>query len=411
MEEIVIIDKLGALGDGITTNNEFVPLSLAGETLKIRRNKDRLDILEIISASPSRVTAPCAHFGICGGCNLQHMDLDTYAIFKHSQLESLLSREGISTEIAPIQISPQRSRRRIGIHARKIGKSVVLGFKSRKSWAVTEIGDCVISDPGLIAIFEPLKALASYLFENNKSAPVLHLTLSLTGIDIDISGVERSKSGGLSADARMNMAMIAAENDFARITMADDIIYQARIPTVQLGKAIVGLPRGAFLQATKEAEVGMQALIVEAISGAKKVADLFCGVGTFTFPMAEIASVYAADGAGAAIASLKAAQSTVSGLKPIIAEPRDLYRRPMVAAEMKGFDAIVFDPPRAGAQAQAQEIADSSVGTVVAVSCNPKTLIRDAQILISKGFKMSKITPIDQFLWSPHIESVAIFHR
>jgi 23S rRNA (uracil1939-C5)-methyltransferase len=339
------------------------------------------------------------------------MDMSAYGAFKQAQLENLLHREGFDPVINPIMISPQRSRRRIGIHARKMGRNVVLGFKARKSWAVTEVIDCIISEPSLISVFAPLRTMAAYLFENNKSAPVLHLTLSLTGIDIDISGVERTKSGGLSADARMNMAMIAAEADFARVTMGDDIIYQARIPSIQLGKATVGLPRGAFLQATKAAESAMQDLVVEAIAGAKKVADLFCGVGTFTFPMAQIASVYAADGAPAAIAALKSGISTLTGLKPIIAEARDLYRRPMLAAEMKGFDVIVFDPPRAGAMAQAQEIADSGVQKVVAISCYPKTLVRDAQILAAKGFKMTKISPIDQFLWSPHIESVALFAR
>jgi 23S rRNA (uracil1939-C5)-methyltransferase len=357
------------------------------------------------------VPPPCIHFAACGGCALQHWDIAAYSAWKRNMVDVLLQRTGLETELAPILTTPPQSRRRVGLHARKNGKQIELGFKARKSWNLVAIRECPVSDPAIVAALPHLKALAAYLFEHPKSAPILHVTLSLTGIDIDITGVERMKSGGLSADARMNIAMCAAEADFARVSMGEDMLYMARTPKVRFGKGMVGLPIGPFLQASALSETDMTHLVVAGIGEAKKVADLFCGAGTFTFPLAEKAVVYAADGSAPAIASLKTAIGTASGLKTITAETRDLFRRPMLAEEMKGFDAIVFDPPRAGAEAQAAEIARSQVGRTVAVSCNPSTFVRDANILVKAGFSLDTVTPIDQFLWSSHVELVGVFSR
>ncbi|OYW74566.1 MAG: RNA methyltransferase, partial [Asticcacaulis sp. 32-58-5] len=247
--------------------------------------------------------------------------------------------------------------------------------------------------------------------QHPKSAPILNITVSDTGLDIDIRGVERTKSGGLSADARMQIAMTASQADFARVTMSDEILYMSRAPSVRFGRAAVDLPFGSFLQASPKSEADMVRLVTEAVSGAKKVADLFCGAGTFTFPLSEQAVVYAADGAAGAVNALKAAIGRVNGLKTITAEVRDLFRRPMLAADMNGFDAIIFDPPRAGAEDQAREIAKSSVKRVVAVSCNPQTFIRDVRILMDAGFTLDTVTPVDQFLWSGHVELIGILSR
>ncbi len=406
-----LISKVGFQGDGLTAGGLVVPLTLPGERVRVRQgkanasNENRLELVEVLEASPDRVNPPCVHFSACGGCALQHWDIPVYSAWKRDTVGNLLQRAGLETELAPILTTPPGSRRRVGLHARKVGKNIELGFKARKSWNLVAIRECPVSDPAIVAALPQLKALAAYLFEHPKSAPILHITLSLTGLDIDISGVERSKSGGLSADARMNIAMCAAEADFARVSMGEDMLYMARTPKVRFGKAMVGLPIAPFLQASVSSESDMARLAVEGIGEAKKVADLFCGAGTFTFPLAEKAVVYAADGSAPAITSLKAAIGMAPGLKTITAEVRDLFRRPMLAEEMKGFEAIVFDPPRAGAEAQAAEIARSNVSRAVAVSCNP------SNILVKAGFSLDRVTPIDQFLWSGHVELVGVFSR
>lgn len=409
--QVFEIARLGAKGDGISQNGDIIPLSLAGETVRVDRQKDQWQLVEVLTASPHRIAPACGHYVACGGCQFQHMEMDFYRQFKRDSLKAVLAKSGFDVPLQPTIETPLRSRRRIGLHARKIGKSIILGFKGRKSWLVSDIDDCLIADPALWAQKDALKAIARFLFDHPKSAPVLHLTQSLTGLDIDISGIERSKSGELSADARMQMAEIAQSADFARISMGQDIIYQARIPVIEVGKARVGLPKGAFLQATPQAEAAMQNLVMAELENGMKAADLFCGVGTFALKMAEKATVLAADSTTEAIAALKAAQSTVCGLKPIQAEARDLYRRPYIASDLKGLDIIVFDPPRSGADVQSAEIAQSGVKKVIAISCNPQTFVRDAQNLTKGGYVMTRITPVDQFLFSSHMELVATFEK
>jgi 23S rRNA (uracil1939-C5)-methyltransferase len=261
-----------------------------------------------------------------------------------------------------------------------------------------------------VAAIPALKRLAAPLFEHPKSAPTLHVTLTDSGLDIDISGVER-KSGGLSADARVLLAERAAEADFARVTIDGEAAYLARLPQVRLGPATVALPPGAFLQATPQAEAVMAAFVAAQAAGAARIADLYCGVGTFTFRLAGIAPVYAADFAPEAIRALSGAMASAPGLHGVTAEARDLIRRPVLAEELKKTDLAVFDPPRAGAAEQTAELARSKVARVIAVSCNPATFARDARTLIDAGFVLERVLPVDQFLWSPHIELVGVFSR
>jgi len=253
--------------------------------------------------------------------------------------------------------------------------------------------------------------LAAPLFENAKSAPSLHVTLTDTGLDIDITGVEAKQTGGLSADARMRIAEAAQTADFARVTLAGEMLYGARTPTVQIGAATVALPPGAFLQASPEAEAAMAAFALEAMSGATRVADLFCGVGSFALRLAERASVLAVDSAEGAVRALSSARATAPGLKAIEVQTRDLSKRPMLAQDLVKMDAVLFDPPRAGALETAQQLAQSKVARVVGVSCNPATFARDARVLIDAGFVLDRVLPVDQFLWSPHVELVGVFSR
>ncbi len=416
MDFEAIIEKVGHQGDGLTIDGRPVPLTLPGERVRARSVEDRSGkrhnrVIEILEASPDRVTPPCPHFESCGGCSLQQWDMTAYSAWKQGLVQTMLDRAGFDVACNPIITTPLHSRRRVGLHARKLGKAVEIGFKARRSWDLVPIHVCPISDPAIVNALPQLKALAAGLFEHPKSAPILHVTVSQTGLDIDISGIERGKSGGLSADARMTVAMAAGEADFARVTIGGEIAYGARPARVRFGQATVDLPAGAFLQATPQAEAAMTGLVKQAVAGAARVADLFCGAGTFTFPLAEVASVTAIDGAPEAVAALKRAIATAPGLKLITATTQDLFRKPLLAEEMRGLDAVVVDPPRAGAEAQATQIARSKVGRVVAVSCNPQTFVRDARILADAGFALDSVTPIDQFLWSSHVELVAVFTR
>ena len=403
------IQAVGAQGDGIAEGS-FVPLTLPGELITAEMTGNRGELVEVLEPSPDRVIPPCPHFGVCGGCAFQHWDAQPYLDWKREQVQFQLAREGLETEVLPTFASPPASRRRVALHARGGKGGARLGFKERRSWNLAKIETCPVTNPKLVAAFPALARLAAPFLEHPKSAPTLHVTLTATGLDIDITGVE-AKSGGLSADARVRAAMIAGEFDFARVTMAGEMIYMARQPMVKLGPVVVSLPAGSFLQAVPQAEKAMVEFAVEAAQGASKIVDLFSGVGTFTFRLAEVGSVYAADSSAPAIAALKGALGTASGLKAITAEARDLTRRPVLSTELNKVDVAVLDPPRAGAFEQHVEIAKSKVARVVGVSCNPATFARDAKILVDAGFRLERVLPVDQFLWSPHIELVGVFSR
>lgn len=407
----LLIEQVGGEGDGVAHGPVFVPFALPGERVLATAGGDRRELVEVLAESEQRVEPPCPHFFACGGCALQHWAHEPYLAWKVERLRGTLARERLETEILPAFGAGPATRRRVALHARRGSREAArLGYKIRKSWDLVDIDVCPISDPKIQAAIPQLKRLAAPLFEHAKSAPTLHVTLSDTGLDVDISGVER-KSGGLSADARMILAERAAEGDFARVTLDGEVAYGARTPQVRLGPAVVRLPPGAFLQATPCAEDAMARFVVEAAAGGQRIADLYCGVGTFTFRLAEIAPVYAADFAPQAIQALNAALATAPGLKGVAAEARDLVRRPVLAEELKKVDVVVFDPPRAGAAEQTAELARSKVARVVAVSCNPATFVRDARKLVDAGFTLERLMPVDQFLWSSHIELTAVFSR
>ncbi len=410
------INAMGAQGDGLARTPDgkpaFVPLTLPGEVVRAQMDGARGEVVEILTASAERVAPACKHFGTCGGCALQHWAAEPYRAWKAEQVRLQLSMEGLETEILPTFAAPPASRRRVALHARKGGKGqgAQLGFKARRSWNLVPIEECPVADPRIVAALPALARLAEPFLEHPKSAPTLHVTLTGTGLDIDITGVER-KSGGLSADARMRAAMAASEGDFARVTMAGETVYGARQPLVKLGQAVVALPPGSFLQAVPAAERAMVEFAVAESQGASRIADLYCGVGTFTFRLAEVGAVYAAEMNAPSITALKAALGATPGLKPITAEARDLVKRPVLTTELAKIDVVVIDPPRAGAAEQTVEIAKSKVAKVVSVSCNPATFAKDARVLVDAGFRLEKVLPVDQFVWSPHIELVGVFTR
>ena len=414
MTETLTIGRMGGQGDGIAETPAgpvFAPLTLPGETARGVVRDGRLEAAEILVASPERIAPVSPHYGDCGGCSLQHWAAAPYLAWKRDQVRLALGREGIEADIEATVATPPGTRRRLALHARR-GEDgrVVLGFKARKSWRLVEVTACPVADPRLVAAFPALARVAEAFLEHPKSAPTLHVTATLTGLDVDVTGVER-RSGGLSRDAQMRAIEAAAAAGLARLSLAGETLMMERQPRVAFGPATVPLPPGGFLQAVPEAEAAMVDRAVDAVRGAKKIADLFCGAGTFTFPLATVAPVLAADASAAGIAALQAGIGTGPGMKTITAEARDLFRRPLAPYDLRGCDAVVLDPPRAGALEQTRQIAASKAAVVVGVSCNPVTFARDARILIDAGFRLERVTPVDQFLWSAHIELVGVFRR
>jgi 23S rRNA (uracil1939-C5)-methyltransferase len=407
----LVVGAVGAQGDGLAPGPVYVPLTLPGERVLALADGERAELERVLEPSSDRVVPPCPHFGACGGCALQHWDHAPYLAWKVEQVRLALARERIETAFLPAFAAGPGSRRRVALHARQGGRlEAVVGYKARRAWRLVEIATCPITDPRLVAALPVFRRLAAPLFEHPKSAPTLHATLTATGIDVDITGVER-KSGGLSADARVRVAEVAGAADLARVTLAGEMLFQARAPVVRFGAARVELPPGGFLQAVPAAEEAMAACVTEAAAGAGLVADLFCGAGAFSFRLAEASRVLAMDAAEEAVGALRRGLGSAPDLKPITAEARDLYRRPLLAQEMKKVEVAVFDPPRAGALDQAREIARSKVPVTVGVSCNPATFARDAAVLVAGGFRLDRVLPVDQFLWSPHIELVGVFTR
>ncbi len=404
------MERVGAAGDGVAAGPVYVPGALPGERVLAAIAGDRGEARELRVRSPDRVAPACPHFGECGGCALQHWRSGPYLAWKAEQIRLALARERIETEIAaPFAVSPG-SRRRLALHARSDGRGGAnVGFKARGTWRLVPIDVCPVADPRLADALPALRRLAGPLFEQARSAPTLHVTLSETGLDVEVTGVER-RAGALSGDARARVAAAAA-GDFARVTLDGEPLYQARAPVVQVGRASVAPPPGAFLQAVPAAEAAMGAFVVDALSGAARVADLYCGVGAFALRLAETAAVAAFDISEPAVRALAAAHGRTPGLKPLTAEARDLGRRPVGASELKRIEAVVIDPPRAGAAAQHRELAASGVARVAGVSCNPATFARDARILTDAGFELRRVLPVDQFLWSPHVELVGLFER
>jgi 23S rRNA (uracil1939-C5)-methyltransferase len=409
------IDRVGGQGDGVAQTPAgpiFASLTLPGETVRGVVVDGRLDQVEIVAPSPDRIAPVSPQYGDCGGCSLQHWSEGPYLDWKREQVRAALAREAIEAEIEPTVATPPGSRRRVALHARRTPDGgVVLGFKARRSWRLVQVLACPVADPRIVAAIPALTQIAAAFFEHPKSAPTLHVTWTLSGLDVDVTGVERRSGGGLSADAQTQAIRAAHRADLARLSLAGDTLVMARQPKVAFGPATVSLPAGGFLQAVPQAEAAMVARAAAAVKGSKKIADLFCGAGTFTFPLATVAPVIAADSSKAGIEALKVAVGSAKGMKPIAAEARDLFRRPLTPYDLRGCDAIVFDPPRAGAIDQTAQIAATKAAVVVGVSCNPQTFARDARVLIDAGFRLETVTPVDQFLWSSHVELVGVFKR
>ncbi|MGX1305646.1 23S rRNA (uracil1939-C5)-methyltransferase [Amorphus suaedae] len=403
----VRIRELGHKGDGIADTHPsiYVPRTLAGETVQVRATGAQAELVAVDVASPDRVEAPCPYFGSCGGCAVQHMATDPYLAWKRELVVAALSARGIDVPVAPMVPATPGTRRRAVLTALPLGRTVRLGYHARASHAIVDIESCLVLTPGLVERFGAFRDIARMTAP--KKGPLrMTVTETDTGVDVAIED-------GLEPDpARFAaLAEIMQRARIARVSLDGRAVLALAEPVVRIGKARVALPPGGFLQATAEAEEALASRVVEALSGAKRVIDLFSGAGTFALRLAETAPVLAVESDRALLnASLEAANRT-DGLKAFKAEARDLFTFPVSAKELDRFDGLVFDPPRAGAADQATEIAASKVATVVAVSCNPATLARDLRILIDGGYAVESVTPVDQFLYAPHIEVVAVLTR
>lgn len=405
----LVIQRLGAQGDGVAEHEGqqvFVPFTLPGETVLAERDGDRARLVEIITPVPHRAAPKCGHYGECGGCSLQHLSDEAYASFKRDHLAMHLSYAGIRTEIAPTIIAPPHSRRRAVFAAHRTAGEIAIGFHGRRSHRIVPITDCAVIRPALQALLPGLREIAA-LAAPPRDALQLAATETLTGVDLAINGAPPKLPG----DVRALLVLTASKLNLARLSINGDVAMERVPPILRMGGVDVVPPPGGFLQATEESEAAMVRIVVEALAGAERVVDLFSGMGTFTLPLAAHASVHAVEGEVSGLQALGRAIRKLKGIKPITTEKRDLFRQPLTQIDLSRFDAAVIDPPRAGAEAQTRELALSGVKRVVMVSCNAQTFARDLRILLTAGFGIESLTPIDQFLWSPHVEIVAALKR
>jgi 23S rRNA (uracil1939-C5)-methyltransferase len=408
----LVIDHVGHRGDGVgLTNGEsvFVPYTLGGEIVEIAPaagHPDRGRLLRIDRASAERIPPFCRYFGGCGGCAIQHWQPEAYRAWKRGVVVDTLAHAGIECEVDVLVDAHGTGRRRITVHARRGSDGELrVGFAAANSHAIVAIDDCPILDPALHGAFDASRALAATLKPADKPLDI-QVTLVSNGLDVDIRG-----SGLLPATMIAALSRVAEQHRLVRLTRHGELVLMRTPPMIAIGAAQLTLPPGSFLQATAAGEEALAARVTAHCQRARHVADLFCGVGPFALRLAAKARVSAFDNDAGAVAALQKAASATSGLKPVKAEARDLFRRPLMPQELRDYDIVVLDPPRQGALTQVQQLAVSRIPAVVAVSCNIATFARDARILIGGGYRIEGVTPIDQFRHTPHVELVARFKR
>lgn len=408
MTEHLYIEKLGAQGDGVAETARgpvYVPFALPGETVKVETKGQRARLLAVDQPSPLRVEPKSRHFGSCGGCSMQHLAADAYAEWKREKLVRALATAGLEADVEALVRCPTASRRRVTLSAQRIAGRILLGFNAAQSHQIVEIEECAVAVPEIVAALNDLRQLAAILATGPKPFR-LTVTATRSGLDIAADDVGRIEEG-----KRRKLIELCLAKNFARFSCADEIIIEREKPVVMFGNVPVVIPPGGFLQATGQAEQIMAMLVQKHLEGAKYVADLFAGSGTFALRLASASRVHAVESEAMALSALDEAARRTSGLKPVKTEKRDLFRRPLTAKELSVFDGLVFDPPRAGAEAQSEQIARSTVRRVAAVSCNPGTLARDLAILTQGGYRIVRVIPVDQFLWTAHVEVVALLEK
>lgn len=405
LHEELIVTSMGAKGDGIARRDGriiHIPFTLPNETIIAIVDEERGELSELITPSPERVAPSCRWFGTCGGCALQHWATEPYTQWKRSLLGQALLQQGVETTIKPMVTAYGAGRRRVVFHARKKEGRVEIGFMARRTHQLIPIDHCPILVPAL----KDAPALAHHIasvIDTDKPLD-LHITATDTGLDCDIRGL-----GAPSDRQRRRLVENFASFHLARLSVHGALIALRNEPSLSLGRATIALPSGAFLQATSEAEKALTEIAANFLAPAKKIADLFCGIGPFAIRLAEKASIFAYDSDAKAIEALSAVRA--EGLKPIKATMRDLFRVPLVPTELNQFDAVLLDPPRAGARAQMEQLAKSDVPRIVSVACDIQSFARDAKILTQAGYVCEQVIPVDQFAFSAHLEMIALFTK
>ncbi|MEH3143831.1 MAG: RNA methyltransferase [Methylobacterium frigidaeris] len=413
--DLVAITRLGSRADGVAADGLVVPGALPGESVRVApeeggkgpggKGPRRARLVEVVAPSPDRVAPFCPYFGACGGCAVQHLAPEPYAAWKRDLAAATLARAGVATPVADLVDAHGAGRRRATLHLRRIDGEAKAGFMAARSHALVPIEACPITVPALHRAPAVARALGAPLGGGGKPLDVL-VTATEGGLDVDLRG-----HGPASDRARQALVRLAGDLDLARLALHGDVVVERRAPVLTAGPAALVTPPGGFLQATAAGEDILSALVAAAAGGVRRVADLFAGSGAFSLRLAAASTVHAVEGDGAALAALDRAARGTPGLRGVTTERRDLFRRPLLAPELDRFDAVVFDPPRAGAEAQALRIAESKVPVVIGVSCDAATFARDAAVLIRGGYRLESVTPVDQFRHSPHVELVGVFRR
>jgi 23S rRNA (uracil1939-C5)-methyltransferase len=411
--ERLVIDHVGHRGDGVAfIDGEavYVPYTLGGETVEVApvpgHHPDRRRVLEVELASPERITPFCPHFAVCGGCAIQHWEMERYRAWKRDLVIETLAQAKLDCEIDPLIDAHGAGRRRITLHARMGTHDVLkVGYAAANSHDIIPVDRCPILDPALSGALDAAWAIAEPLTSVGKPLDI-QITATDNGLDVDVRG-----SGPLPAKLIAALSRVAEQHRLARLTRHGELVLMRSPPTIAIGAAQVTLPPGSFLQATAAGEAALAELVAGHCKRAKHIADLFCGVGPFALRLAAKSRISAFDTDAGAVTALRKAATSTPGLKPIKAENRDLFRRPLMPPELRDYDTVVFDPPRQGAQAQVRQLALSKIPVVIAVSCNVATFARDARILIDGGYGIEGVTPVDQFRHTPHVELVARFAK
>jgi 23S rRNA (uracil1939-C5)-methyltransferase len=406
--ERLTIARLGRRGDGVAETDKglvHVPYALPGEVVSAEIAGDRARLVGVETPAPERIEPFCPYFGRCGGCATQHMDASLYRRWKRDLLVTALARAGIEAPVGELVDAHGAGRRRVILHARRIDGRPAVGFMAARSHDLVAIDHCPILVPALTrAAPDVARALAAAV--NLRKPLDIQVTATEGGLDVDLRGL-----GPLADRERQILVQLAERLNLARLSLHGELIVERRPPVLVMGRARVVPPPGGFLQATAAGEEALAGIVAEACAGRKRVADLFAGCGTFTLRLAESSEVHAVESHAPALAALDKAFRGTQGLKRITTETRDLFRRPLLPLELDRFDAVVFDPPRAGAEAQTRQIAASKLRRVVAVSCDAGSFTRDLSILITAGFTVHNIISLDQFRHSPHMEIVGILKR
>lgn len=403
----ISIRDVGALGDGVGSHEgqaAFVPYTLAGETITAEGEGPHFSVVSIETSSPERIDPVCSHFGTCGGCAVQHWKQEPYLAWKRDLVANALAAAQVSAEVdACIGCGPS-TRRRATFTAQRTDDGLVFGFYERQGEALVSLDQCAVLHPEIEKQFEALSKLCPVLMRGRETVQVL-VTLCDNGLDLSFS-LEQMPSEAMEAD----FVRAFSRTSFLRASVNGSILVEKEKPIVRFDDAAVPLAPGTFLQSVPEIEARMAKQVLQHLRKAKRIVDLFSGSGTFSLRLARKSRVHAVENDDDALNALSLGAST-SGLKPVTTEERDLYEAALTTKELGRFDGLCLDPPRAGAAEQITQISKSEIDKIAYVSCNPISLARDLRILVNSGYKIDRVTPYDQFLWSPHVETVALLSR